>query len=197
MAQQENYGGVTQLPVPSLRPETIRTYEVVMEQSVGEKVRFTLTGFNSRIRNLIGQENSDPADPDSPFLFRNAGENWATGGEAEIEAKWPGFPAVGKHPLTARSGSGRTLGDSLFLISSAPIAPGAALPAVSMVPTTRIIRESAPRQNDLLSLPCREGRTLRSTGVSRDLRRSRRFRSARCRIHPDGFPWREGLRLLD
>lgn len=84
-------GGTSQLPNPALTPETIRTYEAVLEQAVGDKVRFTVTGFNNRIRKLIRQENSDPADPDSPILFRNAGETWATGGEAGIEGKWPRF----------------------------------------------------------------------------------------------------------
>ena len=75
----------------ALTPEKIRTYEVVLEQSVGEKVRFTVAGFHNRIKGLISQEAFDPIDPDSPFIFRNVGETWATGGEAEIEGKSSGF----------------------------------------------------------------------------------------------------------
>lgn len=83
--------GITQLANPTLTPETIRTYEAVLEQSVGEKVRFTMTGFHNRIKGLISQESFVRDDPSSPFIFRNLGEVWATGGEAEIEGKWPGF----------------------------------------------------------------------------------------------------------
>ena len=86
-----NDGGITQMANPALAPETIRTYEAVLEQSVGDKVRFTVTGFNNRIKKLISQETSDPSDPSSLLIFRNVGEVWATGGEAEIEGKWPGI----------------------------------------------------------------------------------------------------------
>ena len=106
-----NDGGISQLANPALTPETIRTYEAVLEQSVGDKVRFTVTGFNNRIKNLIRQENSDPADPDSPILFRNAGETWATGGEAEIEGKWPGFE--GRLSYTRADTENRTTGEWL------------------------------------------------------------------------------------
>lgn len=86
-----NDGGSSQLANPALAPERIRTYEAVLEQSLGEKVRFTMAGFHNRIKGLISQEAIDPADPNSPFIFRNTGETWATGGEAEIEGKSSGF----------------------------------------------------------------------------------------------------------
>jgi iron complex outermembrane receptor protein len=85
-----NDGGVSQLANPDLTPETIRTYEAVLEQSVGENIRFTVTGFHNRIKSLISQETFDPADPNSPLIFRNSGETWAAGGEAEIEGKSSG-----------------------------------------------------------------------------------------------------------
>ncbi|HWS15315.1 MAG TPA: TonB-dependent receptor, partial [Candidatus Methylomirabilis sp.] len=106
-----NDGGVSQLANRALTPETIRTYEAVLEQSVGDKVRFTVTGFNNRIRNLISQEHSDPADDTSPILFRNAGETWATGGEAEIEGKWPRFE--GKLGYTYQDAKDRSTGEWL------------------------------------------------------------------------------------
>jgi iron complex outermembrane receptor protein len=86
-----NDGGIAQVGNLALTPEKIRTYEVVLEQTVGEKVRFTVAGFHNRIKGLISQEAFDPIHPDSPFIFRNAGETWATGGEAEIEGKSSGF----------------------------------------------------------------------------------------------------------
>jgi len=106
-----NDNGSTQVANPALTPETIRTYEAVLEQSVGEKVRFTVTGFNNRIRKLISQENFDPADPTTPLVFRNAGENWATGGEAEIEGK--GFGFEGKLSYTYQNAENRETGEWL------------------------------------------------------------------------------------
>jgi outer membrane receptor for ferrienterochelin and colicins len=67
----------------SLRPETIRNVEGVVEQSLGE--RFTLTGvvFRSWIKNLITLE-SDPADGNS--TYRNAQQVTSTGVEFELNA---------------------------------------------------------------------------------------------------------------
>jgi iron complex outermembrane receptor protein len=78
-------GGNSQVGNPALLPETIQTYEAVLEQSLGGQVRFTLTGFQNRIHNLITQVPVDPADPASLVIFRNSGESRATGVEAEIE----------------------------------------------------------------------------------------------------------------
>lgn len=106
-----NDGGISQLPNPALAPETIRTYEAVLEQSAGDKVRFTATVFHNRIRKLISQESSDPADPNSPIIFRNVGEVWATGGEAEVEGKWPGFD--GRLSYTYQKAENRETGEEL------------------------------------------------------------------------------------
>ena len=106
-----NDGGITQLPNPALAPETIRTYEAALEQSAGDKVRFTATVFNNRIRKLINQESSVPSDPNSPVIFRNVGEVWATGGEAEIEGKWPGFE--GRLSYTYQKVDNREAGEEL------------------------------------------------------------------------------------
>lgn len=84
-------GGLSQFSNLTLKPETIESWEAVLEQSVGYNIRFTVAGFQSRIRNLINQQPVDPADPDSPFIYANSGEAWTTGGEAEIEGKWPGL----------------------------------------------------------------------------------------------------------
>jgi iron complex outermembrane receptor protein len=80
--------GVSQVGNPALLPETIQTYEAVLEQSLGDKVRFTLTGFQNRIFNLITQVPVDPSDPSSLVIFRNSGDSRATGVEAELEGKW-------------------------------------------------------------------------------------------------------------
>ena len=104
-------GGISQFGNPALIPETIRTYEAVVEQTVGEKVRITATGFHNRIRHLISQESFDPADPNSPIIYRNAGDVWATGGEAEIEGKWPGYE--GRLSYTYQNVENRSTGEWL------------------------------------------------------------------------------------
>jgi iron complex outermembrane receptor protein len=86
-------GGISQFGNPDLKPETIQTYEAVLEQSLGGNVRFTVTGFQNRILDLISQVPFDPADPNSPVIFRNIGEARAIGAEAEIEGKWTGYEA--------------------------------------------------------------------------------------------------------
>lgn len=106
-----NDGGFAQLGNPALTPETIRTYEAVLEQSLGEKVRFTVTGFQNRIKDLISQESAVPADPDSPIIFRNAGESWATGGEAEIEGRSSGVE--GRLSYTWVDAKNRSTGEEL------------------------------------------------------------------------------------
>ena len=104
-------GGVSMFRNLALKPETIRTYEAVLEQTVGENVRFTVTGFQNRIRHLIHQELFDPADPNSPSIYRNGGDVWATGGEAEIEGKGSGFE--GKLSYTYQNAEYRSTGEGL------------------------------------------------------------------------------------
>jgi iron complex outermembrane receptor protein len=104
-------GGLSQFRNLTLQPETIQALEAVLEQSLGDKVRFTLTGFQDRIRDLISQQPVDPADPGSPFIFSNSGEAWATGGEAEIEGKWPGFE--GRLSYTYQNAENRSTGEWL------------------------------------------------------------------------------------
>jgi outer membrane receptor for ferrienterochelin and colicins len=104
-------GGLSQVGNPALRPESIRTNEAVIEQTVGETVRFTVTGFQNRINNLISQESFDPADPNSLSIYRNMGSTWVTGGEAEIEGKWSGFE--GKVSYTYQDSKNRSTGEWL------------------------------------------------------------------------------------
>jgi iron complex outermembrane receptor protein len=80
--------GASQNANPALNPETIKTYQAVLEQSLGTKARFTVTGFHNRVNDLINQERIDPADPASLFIYRNAGEVWSTGIEAEVDGRW-------------------------------------------------------------------------------------------------------------
>ena len=70
---------------PDLNPETIKTYEIVYEQRMGDNITATLSGFYNRIENIIIQE-PDPVD--SLLVFHNHDGARAGGVEAELEGKW-------------------------------------------------------------------------------------------------------------
>jgi len=70
---------------PDLGPERIKTYELVYEQYIGNKIRGTVAGFYYTIDGLIVQMN-DPAD--GLDQFRNLDRVEAMGAEVELEAKW-------------------------------------------------------------------------------------------------------------
>jgi iron complex outermembrane receptor protein len=71
---------------PDLEPETIKTYELILEQYVGGHLRGTATGFYYNIKNLITHQ-IDPAD--DLLVFNNVEEIAAKGLELELEGKWP------------------------------------------------------------------------------------------------------------
>jgi len=76
-------GGVKLKSNPQLEPEEIKTYEIVLEQYLGEHFRMTATGFNYRIKDLISQQ------PEGDLLiFRNVENIDARGVELEVEGKW-------------------------------------------------------------------------------------------------------------
>ncbi len=79
-----NDGNIAQQANPDLDPETIRTYEIVLEQYI-RNFRFTVSGFYYDMKNLITQV----TDPVSGLLvFRNAGDVTGKGFELELEGKW-------------------------------------------------------------------------------------------------------------
>ena len=69
---------------PDLRPETIRTQEVVLEQYLGQKYRISLSAFHNDIEGLITQG----TDEDGLIRFRNADQLKANGIDLELEGKW-------------------------------------------------------------------------------------------------------------
>jgi iron complex outermembrane receptor protein len=71
---------------PNLDPETIQTYEAVLEQGVGERIRLVADAFSYDIRNLISQV-TDPTD--SMLVFNNIERVKAKGIELAAEGKWP------------------------------------------------------------------------------------------------------------
>tara|TARA_B100000315_G_scaffold36538_1_gene31214 strand:- start:2671 stop:4077 length:1407 start_codon:yes stop_codon:yes gene_type:complete len=77
--------GESQKANPELGPETIKTYELVLEQELGENLRGTMSGFLYNIKDLISQR-VDPAD--GLAVFKNIDEVEAKGIEMELSGKW-------------------------------------------------------------------------------------------------------------
>jgi iron complex outermembrane receptor protein len=76
--------GTSGLSNPSLRPETIRTAEWVVEQYIGERYRLSGSIFHNRIKDLIDQVEL----PSGLLQFQNASAVHATGVELAFERKW-------------------------------------------------------------------------------------------------------------
>lgn len=74
--------GITFKSNPNLQPEKISTYELVLEQYLGESLRFSAAGFQYKTRDLITLE-IDPTD--SLLVYRNTGRVSAKGLELELE----------------------------------------------------------------------------------------------------------------
>ncbi|HEU5452383.1 MAG TPA: TonB-dependent receptor, partial [Terriglobales bacterium] len=66
----------------SLRPETMKTYEVVVENTLGKHVRLTTDFFHNQLRNLI----VDFTEANGDVVFRNSEASNATGIEFEVSA---------------------------------------------------------------------------------------------------------------
>jgi iron complex outermembrane receptor protein len=69
---------------PDLKPEKIKTYELVYEQYFGEHLRATAAGYYYKITDLINQT----ADATGNSVFMNVEEVVARGFELELENKW-------------------------------------------------------------------------------------------------------------
>ena len=72
---------------PHLRPEGIKTSEMVFEQHLGRRFRVEVSGYYNRINNLISQQ-TDPAD--DLIMFSNLERVMAKGVEMELEGKLTG-----------------------------------------------------------------------------------------------------------
>ena len=81
----ELYYAVGNLPNPDLRPETIRTYELIFEKRPDERTRLNASAYHYDITDLIDQT----TDPDSGLLtFRNLSRVRADGLTLEAERRW-------------------------------------------------------------------------------------------------------------
>ncbi len=75
----------TQKANPALSPETITTYELVLEQALSPALRASVSGFVYEIEDLI----SLAADPsDDLLVFNNSDKIKARGLEFELDGKW-------------------------------------------------------------------------------------------------------------
>lgn len=79
-----NDGGLSAKANPGLRPETVKTYEAILEKK-GEEYRAALSAFFYRIRDIISLE-TDPSD--GLLVYKNADQAKALGVEGELERKW-------------------------------------------------------------------------------------------------------------
>lgn len=71
---------------PALRPETIRSTEVVVERTLTSQLRFAASGYLNAMHNLIG-EAIDPVD--ELIVFRNNENVLSRGLQFEANARWP------------------------------------------------------------------------------------------------------------
>ncbi|TFG91441.1 MAG: TonB-dependent receptor [Syntrophobacterales bacterium] len=77
--------GSTQKTNLDLNEESSTNYELILEQNLGKRFRATVSGYYTRIRNLITLVN-DPAD--DLLVFRNIGRAELRGVELELDKKW-------------------------------------------------------------------------------------------------------------
>ncbi len=71
---------------PGLRPERIATYEAVLEQRIGRRVRVTGSVFRNNISGLITEQIDPTSDA---IVYQNLTDVRALGVEGEFEARWP------------------------------------------------------------------------------------------------------------
>jgi iron complex outermembrane receptor protein len=70
---------------PHLKPETVQTFDLILEQGFGDHLRATINGYYYGIEDFIVQR----SDPDDGLLvYRNAEDLRGRGIELELEAKW-------------------------------------------------------------------------------------------------------------
>ncbi len=79
------YDGLTTMPNPGLAPETISTYELVLEQKLSEPLTASLGGFYYCVEDLISPVPNVVGDMSQ---FQNADSTEALGGEAELQGRW-------------------------------------------------------------------------------------------------------------
>ncbi len=77
------YSATPELPNPLLRPETMRSFESVWEQSVNQHLWFSASAFFNGMHHLITQV----PQPDGSLIFRNVQNVNSSGLELEARAQ--------------------------------------------------------------------------------------------------------------
>ncbi len=72
---------------PNLNPETVDTYEIIVEQEITPAIKLAASGFHYTAKDLISQE----MNPDGSFQFYNVSRVKSDGLELGLEANWPGI----------------------------------------------------------------------------------------------------------
>jgi outer membrane receptor for ferrienterochelin and colicins len=91
---EKYYSDPPNLPNPALRPETIRSTELVWEQSLSNRVWWSTTAFHETLDDLISQEASG-ADL---LIFRNLQRVESDGLELELKGQLPhGFEGIASY----------------------------------------------------------------------------------------------------
>jgi iron complex outermembrane receptor protein len=80
-----NDGNITMKANPQLDPETIKTYEAVLESNFNKNLRGTASVFYYELNDLINQT-TDPGD--GLLVFENLSQVTASGFELAVEGKW-------------------------------------------------------------------------------------------------------------
>jgi outer membrane receptor for ferrienterochelin and colicins len=81
------YYGLGQFPANlDLQPETIKSYEIVAEQGLGEHFRLTANVFRNQVGKLITQE----LNASGFLVFQNTSSAHINGFETEVDGRFPG-----------------------------------------------------------------------------------------------------------
>jgi outer membrane receptor for ferrienterochelin and colicins len=80
-----NDGDESQKGNPDLQPETITTYELVLEQALRKDLRLTVSAFSFKLDDLI---TLTTAPDDGLLIYDNASEVESNGVEVELERRW-------------------------------------------------------------------------------------------------------------
>jgi outer membrane receptor for ferrienterochelin and colicins len=78
------YAATPSIANPALKPESVKTAEIVAEQDLWNHFRFSAGAFYNRINRLINEETL----PDGSLQYQNSGSALAKGLEGELERKW-------------------------------------------------------------------------------------------------------------
>jgi iron complex outermembrane receptor protein len=107
-----NDGDFTIKANPDLKPETIKNYEIVLEQRINQHIRGTISGFYCKMENFIDRI-TDPAD--GLMVYENIDEVNAKGLEAALDSRWDnGLQGRASYSLvqTENEQTGRSLTNS-------------------------------------------------------------------------------------